>query len=70
VTTLAREMPAELHAVDDVVRTNAFGVTLGGRRCKALYPEIAVSQTMKFAPRAWLADLTRSQRINHGCDPK
>jgi len=40
--SLARSMPQELHAVDDIIRTNAFGVTINGRRHKVLYPEVAV----------------------------
>lgn len=40
--TLARSKREEVHVVDDVIRTNAFGITVDGRDLKALYPEIAV----------------------------
>ncbi len=40
--SLAKSRGGDIHVVDDVIRTNAFGVTLGGRDLKGLYPEIAV----------------------------
>jgi hypothetical protein len=43
--SLARGKPRGLHVVDDIIRTNAFGMTINGRRHKALYPEIAVCIT-------------------------
>ena len=45
VTGLARSREGRegVHVVDDVVRTNAFGITtLDGKDAKGLYPEIAV----------------------------
>lgn len=42
LTTLARSRGGDTHVVDDVIRTNAFGITIDGRDMKGLYPEIAV----------------------------
>ena len=39
---LARSKGEDVHPVEDVVRTNAFGITVDGRAMKGLYPEIAV----------------------------
>ncbi|KAK0728850.1 hypothetical protein B0T26DRAFT_739060 [Lasiosphaeria miniovina] len=38
---LARSKGPHVHAVEDVLRTNAFGITVNGRDAKGLYPEIA-----------------------------
>ncbi len=40
--SLARSKRESVHVVDDVIRTNAFGITVEGRDMKGLYPEIAV----------------------------
>lgn len=40
--TLSRSKGGDTHVVEDVVRTNSFGITLDGRGVKGLYPEIAV----------------------------
>jgi hypothetical protein len=40
---LARSMGGNVHVVEDIIRTNAFGLSLNGRAHKGLYPEIAVS---------------------------
>ncbi|KAK3905518.1 SET domain-protein 5 [Staphylotrichum tortipilum] len=39
--SLARSKGEGVHPVDDVIRTNAFGITVDGRDMKGLYPEIA-----------------------------
>jgi hypothetical protein len=39
---LARSKGDGVHVVEDVIRTNAFGITVDGRNMKGLYPEIAV----------------------------
>lgn len=39
---LARSKGDNVHVVEDVVRTNAFGIMANGRSMKGLYPEIAV----------------------------
>lgn len=31
----------KVHVVEDVIRTNAFGITIAGRDAKGLYPEVA-----------------------------
>ncbi|KAK4678892.1 hypothetical protein QC764_000720 [Podospora pseudoanserina] len=41
VLNLARSRKGEMHVLEDVIRTNAFGMTVNGRDCKGLYPEIA-----------------------------
>ncbi|KAK0668048.1 hypothetical protein QBC41DRAFT_303769 [Cercophora samala] len=41
VLDLARSRKGEMHVLEDVIRTNAFGMTVNGRDCKGLYPEIA-----------------------------
>lgn len=42
-TSLARSRgESGVHVVDDVIRTNAFGITVDGQDMKGLYPEIAV----------------------------
>ncbi|KAK0742576.1 hypothetical protein B0T21DRAFT_361710 [Apiosordaria backusii] len=41
VLSLARSRKGEMHVLEDVIRTNAFGMTVNGRDCKGLYPEIA-----------------------------
>ncbi|KAK4033273.1 SET domain-protein 5 [Parachaetomium inaequale] len=38
---LARSKGEHVHVVEDVVRINAFGITVDGREIKGLYPEIA-----------------------------
>ncbi|KAK3984220.1 hypothetical protein QBC44DRAFT_389009 [Cladorrhinum sp. PSN332] len=38
---LARSRGKGVHPVEDVVRTNAFGMTLNGRKSKGVFPEIA-----------------------------
>ncbi len=40
---LAQSMGGDVHVVEDVIRTNAFGLYLNGKGHKGLYPEIAVS---------------------------
>ncbi|KAK4226020.1 hypothetical protein QBC38DRAFT_367425 [Podospora fimiseda] len=41
VLSLARSRGDKVHVLEDVVRTNAFGMTLDGRKAKGLFPEIA-----------------------------
>ncbi|KAK4195038.1 hypothetical protein QBC40DRAFT_259412 [Triangularia verruculosa] len=41
VLNLARSRKGEMHVLEDVIRTNAFGMTINGRDCKGLFPEIA-----------------------------
>ncbi|KXX72970.1 SET domain-containing protein 5 [Madurella mycetomatis] len=38
---LARSKGDDFHLVEDLIRTNAFGITVGGRDAKGVYPEIA-----------------------------
>lgn len=40
--SLARSMEDGIHPVEDVIRTNAFGIIVNGRDAKGVYPEIAV----------------------------
>ncbi len=44
VVSLAQSMGTDMHVVEDVVRTNAFGISINGRGQKALFPEVAVSR--------------------------
>ncbi len=61
---LAKSQREGVHLVDDVIQTNAFGITVGGQDMKGVYPEIAVCRhrqgfilvsdlrlTGKFGPR-------------------
>lgn len=41
VKTMARSRKGKVHLLEDVVRTNSFGMTINGRGCKGMYPEIA-----------------------------
>ncbi|KAK4160572.1 hypothetical protein QBC43DRAFT_359285 [Cladorrhinum sp. PSN259] len=41
VLSLARSRGEGVHVIEDAVRTNAFGMTLNGRKSKGLFPEIA-----------------------------
>ena len=43
--SMARSKEGDVHVVEDLVRTNAFGLFVGGRDLKGAYPEIAVSLT-------------------------
>jgi hypothetical protein len=49
--SLARSKGGDVHIVEDVVRTNAFGITVDGRALKALYPEIAVCVPIQLLAR-------------------
>jgi hypothetical protein len=40
--TMARSEEEHVHAVEDVIKTNAFGIIVDGRDMKGVYPEIAV----------------------------
>jgi hypothetical protein len=40
--TMARSEEENVHAVEDVIKTNAFGIIVDGRDMKGVYPEIAV----------------------------
>jgi hypothetical protein len=56
-TSLAQSWGAKrLHVVDDVCRTNAFGVDINERGHKGLYPEIAVSAWHSGRSKTWLLD--------------
>jgi hypothetical protein len=50
--SLARSKGQGVHVVEDVIRTNAFGITVDGRDMKGLYPEIAVraSSSSEYPP--------------------
>ncbi|KAK3377509.1 hypothetical protein B0H63DRAFT_502266 [Podospora didyma] len=39
--SLAKSKGEDVHVLEDVLRTNAFGITVNGRDAKGLYPEIA-----------------------------
>ncbi|KAH6623886.1 hypothetical protein F5144DRAFT_659308, partial [Chaetomium tenue] len=39
--TMARSEEEHVHAVEDVIKTNAFGIIVDGRDMKGVYPEIA-----------------------------
>ncbi|KAK4184335.1 hypothetical protein QBC35DRAFT_59785 [Podospora australis] len=41
IKKMARSRKGKVHLLEDVVRTNAFGMTINGRDCKGMYPEIA-----------------------------
>ena len=70
---LAKSKGGGVHVVDDVIQTNAFGITVDGHDMTGVYPEIAVCRhhrelsvsdlglTGRFDPR---------QRLNHACSPK
>ena len=62
----------DVHVVEDVLRTNAFGVTIEGEEAKAFFPEIAVRSRprARLLPRASPTALISGQRINHACSPK
>ena len=74
--SLATSRGGDVHIVEDVVRTNAFGVHLSGEGYKGLYPEIAVRSSTLSKPRRntrgekYFADWANYQRMNHNCDPK
>jgi len=53
---LAKSKPGDVHVVEDIVRTNAFGISIGGRAVKALYPEISVRPSLSHS---CLSALTR-----------
>ena len=40
---MAKSGDRGMTVVEDIIRTNAFGLTINGRGYKGLYPEIAVS---------------------------
>lgn len=67
---LATSRDGQLHIVEDVIRTNAFGIyTVDGRDFKGLYPEIAVFLSPPIHT-SLIKTLTPSKRLNHACNPK
>ncbi len=70
---LAKSRVRGVHVVDDVIRTNAFGITVGGQDMKGVYPEIAVCRHYRellVSDSGLTGGLNPSQRLNHACSPK
>jgi len=51
ILNMAKSRGGDMHVVEDVIRTNAFGMTLAGRKVKGLYPEIAVRCVWLLTPQ-------------------
>lgn len=61
--TLARSKGDDFHLVEDLIRTNAFGITVDGRDAKGVYPEIAVCITLLPGPPGILRETVKAFNV-------
>ncbi|KAH8881328.1 hypothetical protein GQ53DRAFT_735558 [Thozetella sp. PMI_491] len=71
-TSLAVSRGGDVHIVEDVIRTNAFGTWINGKGFKGLYPEIALLSRTDLAsayPRFTRKDLAMEVRATRDIQP-